>query len=123
MRNAVLGDCEILVVEDEPLIAYEIALTLEEAGARVIGPVGSLEKALETIGRTSPHAAVLDVRLGRDDVGPAAAVLAARGIPFVFHTGHADAGLLADWPGRPIIRKPAPPGMILVEVLKLLARA
>ena len=82
-----------------------------------------MKKALETIERTSPNAAVLDVRLGRDDVGPAAAALARRDIPFVFHTGHADAGLLADWPGRPIIRKPAPPGMILIEVLKLLDRA
>ncbi|HEX4892713.1 MAG TPA: response regulator [Hyphomicrobiaceae bacterium] len=123
MKNAVLGDREILVVEDEPLIAFEIALTLEEAGARVIGPVGSLRKALETIDRTSPHAAVLDVRLGREDVGPAAALLARRDIPFLFHTGHADASLLADWPGRPIIRKPAPPGMILNQLVKLLSPA
>jgi DNA-binding NarL/FixJ family response regulator len=113
-------DIEILVVEDEPLIAYEIAMTLEEAGATVVGPVRTLAAALSTIATSTPTAAVLDVRLGRDEIGPAAAALALKKVPFVFHTGHGDATVLGLWPDRPIIYKPAPPRAIVEAIVQVL---
>ena len=38
-----------LVVEDEYLVAREASLELRSLGAEVVGPVGSVSKALETI--------------------------------------------------------------------------
>jgi DNA-binding response OmpR family regulator len=111
---------EILVVEDEPLIGFEIGLILEEAGATVIGPLRTLAEALAMIRGSTPSAAILDMRLGADEIGPVAEALAAKGVPFVFHTGHGDASALGVWRDRPIIYKPAPPEQIIAAVLAVL---
>lgn len=66
----------ILVFEDEPLIAMDIVTTLEDAGAEVIGPCGTVASALSLIeryDRPSPlNGAVLDVDLGRETSIPIA---------------------------------------------------
>ena len=120
MSSSALEGSDILVVEDEAIIACEIAMVLEEAGARVIGPAATVHRALGLIAQTLPSAAVLDVRLGRDDVAAVAEDLTARGVPFVFHTGHADAVTLAAWPGSKIVRKPAPPEEIVAALTQIL---
>lgn len=86
----------ILLLEDEPLIGADVAGTLEDAGARVLGPLRSAPDALAAIeaahGGTSAgegpiDAAVLDVNLGDHDGEPVAARLEALGVPFVLHSG------------------------------------
>ena len=42
-----LTDLRILVVEDEALLALEIAERLQRLGCEIVGPVGRLERALE----------------------------------------------------------------------------
>lgn len=102
----------ILVVEDEPLIALDIATILEDAGAGVIGPFGTLASAVAVIEQYDHSAplsgAVLDVNLGKDTSVPIARLLHARGIPFVFHTGvnSGTAALLRDF-DAPVICKPS----------------
>ncbi|HET6587506.1 MAG TPA: response regulator [Oleiagrimonas sp.] len=79
----------ILVVEDEYVIAQQIVDNLMEAGAEVIGPVPTLERALREIdGHPQLDAAVLDINLRGERVFPAADVLVARGVPFLFATGY-----------------------------------
>lgn len=88
-RTTDLHGCEILIVEDEYIIALDLAQSLEELGATVIGPVASVAQALSIIStRDKPHAAVLDVNLGNEKVFPVADELVARGIPFLFATGY-----------------------------------
>ncbi len=102
----------ILVVEDEPLIALDVATTLEDAGATVIGPCASVDHALSLIqdgDLMSPmDAAVLDVNLGKHTSIPIARILQARGVPFVFHTGTQleNLALLEDFE-VPVIHKPS----------------
>lgn len=122
MPDHTLEGTEVLLVEDEPLIGFDIMLTLTDAGARVIGPLATLAETLATIATANPAVAILDVRLGHEEVFPAAEALAAKGIPFVFHTGHADAQTLARWAGRPVIRKPAAPGALIHAVRQLIER-
>lgn len=122
MASVGLQGRAILVVEDEALIACEIAMVLEEAGARVIGPAATVRRALALISEDMPAAAVLDVRLGREDVTEVATRLTTLGVPFVFHTGHADSAMLADWPESEIVRKPAPPEAILDALCALLTK-
>jgi CheY-like chemotaxis protein len=93
-RTTDLTDRKILIVEDEFIIALDLASTFERCGAVVIGPATTLSAALE-LANASPHidAAVLDVRLQDDLVFPVADALRRRSIPYVFTTGYGDAAI------------------------------
>jgi CheY-like chemotaxis protein len=81
----------ILVVEDDYMIASDLARALEDLGASIIGPVGSVADAMSVLaGDTSLNAAVLDVNLAGDKVYPVATELRRRGIAFAFATGYDD---------------------------------
>jgi CheY-like chemotaxis protein len=97
----------ILVVEDESLVALLMADAFEDAGASVIGPCFTISECVRTAALEGIDAAVLDVDLGGQDVFPAADELKRRGIPFVFHTAHADREELRSRFGDvPVCRKP-----------------
>ena len=65
-------------------------------------------------------AAVLDVLVGTQDVFPVASCLAERGVPFLFHTGHANAAKLNErWPNAPVLAKPVAPGQLTLELGRL----
>lgn len=85
-----LAGRNILVVEDESLIALLIGDALEDAGATVVGPCFTLSECLRASCEERIDAAVLDVDLGGQDVFPAAEELRRRGVPFLFHTGHGE---------------------------------
>lgn len=109
----------ILVVEDESLVALLLQDALEDAGATVVGPCYTFAETLRTVRSESFDAAVLDVDLSGEDVFPAAEELERRGIPFVFHTAHADREEIAARFGDTLIcRKPAR----MTELVKVLAR-
>lgn len=81
--------CHILVVEDEYLLATHLADEISNAGAFVIGPAGTLEKAIRLIKETAAiEAAVLDVNLRGEMVYPAADMLMEQETPFLFFTGY-----------------------------------
>ena len=96
----------ILVVEDEFLIALDIASVLEQAGIAVIGPAGNVGDALEAIAREEVHGALLDAHLAGEPVGRIADALKARGIPFVFVTGYGREQLPPQHRAVPMVRKP-----------------
>jgi len=94
VRDPGLRERRILVVEDEYLVADLIASELSEAGAIVLGPVGSLGEALDLIGMgASIDAAVLDINLRGEMVYPAADLLVKRAVPIVFTTGYDPASI------------------------------
>jgi two-component SAPR family response regulator len=53
----------VLIVEDEFLIALELESTLRSVAYHVLGPVATVQEALELLRTESPDAAVLDVNL------------------------------------------------------------
>lgn len=85
-----LSGRHVLVVEDDYMIAVDLARSLEDLGVTVVGPVGSVVDALALVrGASALDAAVLDVNLGHGEkVYPVADALRARGVPFVFATGY-----------------------------------
>lgn len=102
-----LAGRRVLLVEDEVLIAMELEMALEDAGAIVLGPIHSLPAAIEAARTVDLAAAVLDIDLAGRDVFPAADILRARGVPFVFHTGHGRRiELDRDYPAVPVCKKP-----------------
>lgn len=86
----------IPVVEDEMMLALDIEMALLDAGAEVIGPAGNPGEALALAEGDRPiDAAILDVDLRGEEVFPVAERLRDRGVPFLFHTGHATRAELA----------------------------
>lgn len=82
----------ILVVEDEPLIAADIAATLEELGFEVAAIAYSMGEALSQFEQIRPDLITLDVNLGLGDEGfEIARFVRDQGpAPIVVLTGHSD---------------------------------
>lgn len=112
---------QVLIVEDEALLALELQLAFEDEGADVVGPAMSLESAWAIVADSRDiDVAVLDVDIAGQDVFPVAALLQQRGVPFVFHTGHASrTELSAMFPGAVTCIKPAMPDMLVLQLLHL----
>ncbi|WOI57383.1 response regulator [Palleronia sp. LCG004] len=82
-----IGPMQILVLEDEPLILMELALALEDEGAKPVTATNA-KAALEAIASHDISAAILDVNLGRGSTCECVAErLAERQIPFLLHSG------------------------------------
>ncbi len=113
-----LADKHVLLVEDQFLISMDIANALHEAGAQVTERA-HLREALEAARHQEVTAAVLDVDLGGDYVYPAADILHSKGIPILFHTGHARQDWLEmRYPGCKVCLKP----MLTEDLVRILAR-
>jgi two-component system, response regulator PdtaR len=81
----------ILVVEDEPLTAFENENVLGDAGYEVVDTVDDLEEALAVLDREKIDLILSDVRLRDDQTGIHLARAAReRGVPTLFATGHSD---------------------------------
>jgi DNA-binding LytR/AlgR family response regulator len=103
-----LAGRQILVVEDEWLIAQELRALLQEQRAAVIGPVATLGETLSLIeGTQKIDAAILDIKLQDGDVFPAAKRLDDRGVPILFHSGYTAATLTPRFANYPVLSKPA----------------
>lgn len=114
----------ILIVEDEPIIGINLAVTVEDLGGRVAGPVATVAAAIELVPHIDASGAVLDGRLADRDVTPLAIDLAARGIPFVVHSGTGLPDALAlTHPDLPLIMKPASSVAVLRELADRIGRA
>ena len=121
MEQDVLKGMRILVVEDEPLLAWELELALADAGATVIGPARTLSIGCALAQQEDLTAAVLDVRLGKEDSAPIAAALYEQGVPFLFHTGHGSRFELGQQWAAPVISKPSNPDAVVATVANLVA--
>ncbi|MEO0734499.1 MAG: response regulator [Bacteroidota bacterium] len=82
----------ILIVEDDPLIAAELAAHLRAAGFGVTASVGTGEEALRSAAADSPAAAIMDIRLAGELDGIATAHLLneRHALPVVFLTANTD---------------------------------
>lgn len=54
----------VLVLEDNALVAFDIADMLARAGFEVIGPATSLDQGVRLIDSESPDGAILDIDMG-----------------------------------------------------------
>ncbi|WP_298430663.1 response regulator [uncultured Jannaschia sp.] len=108
----------ILLVEDEFLIQMDIQMQLEDAGATVVA--ASTVSEARACADQIVDAAVLDVRLSDGDIFPAADRLAERGIPIVFHSGHADPRVMGHaYPGSITLSKPSAEGALPMALARL----
>jgi DNA-binding response OmpR family regulator len=112
----------ILVLEDEPLIALDLASTLEDAGWEVIGPAGTLAAAVRLLGGGDPDLACLDLNIGSETSHELARALRARGVPVVFVSGRDARALPEDLREVPVLGKPVNTGALLATLESRLGR-
>ena len=83
----------ILIVEDEPLTAFDNENILADAGYEIVATVDDLDEALEVIEREEIHLVLSDLRLRAQQTGiDVARAAKLKGIPTLFATGHSYAG-------------------------------
>ncbi|HVF95563.1 MAG TPA: response regulator [Sphingomonas sp.] len=98
---------QILIVEDEPLIAMMLEDFLDVLDKQTAGVVDTVADALARIALGDLDAAILDVNLrGGEKSTAIAEALAARNIPFVFATGGGDDSVDERFRDRPRLQKP-----------------
>ena len=114
-----LAGRRVLLVEDEALVALDLEMTLEAAGAVVVGPYLRLSEATRAAEAVSVDAAVLDLFLGRDRSDALARTLWGKGIVVVFHTAHTGLAHLGErYPGAGHCPKPCTPAAIVAALVR-----
>ncbi|MBR0665541.1 response regulator [Roseomonas hellenica] len=114
------GRATVLVVEDEWLIATQIAHDLQSLDCRVLGPAPSVAVARALLEDEVPRAALLDIRLGRETVFALADLLTDRKVPFAFLTAFTRDDLPPRFADCPLLTKPFGGGALKAEVAALL---
>jgi PAS domain S-box-containing protein len=112
----------VLVVEDEALVAMEIAHALTEAGFDVAGPARNVPAALELLKRQGCDAAVLDINLGRETSEAIAIELTACETPFVTLSGYSSEQHHPVFAGAPALRKPLRLQFLVAEIKKCIGQ-
>ena len=102
----------ILVVEDEVLVALMISEMLNDLGCAVAGSAGTVCDALALAQSSDLDGAILDLNLGGEPVYPVADALAVKGVPFVFLTGYGAGGIEPRFADVLTISKPFHPSAL-----------
>ena len=98
---------DILIVEDDPIIALDFEDTLLGFGVKTVRTAGSVARALALIDQQPPDFALLDVSLIREKSFAVAERLEALKISYAFVTGYGvDARLPAAFTDKPRLPKP-----------------
>jgi PAS domain S-box-containing protein len=118
-----LAGRRLLVIEDEPLVALDLASILEDAGAEIVGPAGNAEQALALIASTALDGALLDGNLHGKPVDDIAAALTRQNIPFLFVTGYGRETLPLAFRQAAILGKPFTDQQLLEAAEKLMPRS
>jgi DNA-binding response OmpR family regulator len=109
---------DILVVEDELLIAIAIEDVLTDAGHRVHGPARTAGEALALAAVVKPDLALLNINLADEHKGTdlARVLLAEHGIPALFVSGNIHEARAAQDAALGFICKPCSPEVLLQSV-------
>ena len=95
------------------MIAFTLEGLLIDAGFKVVGVAGKLDKALALIGSAVFDVAIIDANLAGVSASPAASALTARGIPFIVLSGYAIEQLPDEFLGAPFMKKPFRPAQLI----------
>lgn len=122
-RENPLAGTRVLIVEDEYYLADDLSRALTEAGAEIIGPVGTLPEAEEKLDEASFDCAVIDMNLRGDFAYTVADRLGAAGVPFIVSTGYNQDSLPELLRDVPRVEKPFPPRRVIELLTAMRAKA
>jgi CheY-like chemotaxis protein len=97
---------DVLIVEDDPIIALDFEDTILGLGVKTVRSAGNVATALDLIAARAPEFALLDVGLAREKSFAVADKLAALKIPFAFVTGYGADKVPPAFADRPRLPKP-----------------
>jgi PAS domain S-box-containing protein len=91
-----MAEVEILIVEDEMIVARHLSRTLESIGYKVAGAASRGSDAVRMAGEKSPHIVLMDIMLEGDVDGIEAAtqIRDKFGIPVIYLTSYTDTTIL-----------------------------
>ena len=116
-----LRGLRVLIAEDDYSTAHMLSVRLEEEGARVVGPAGSLRKACELLGSEAVDFAVIDIILRDVPADMLLGKMAEQGVPHAVITGYGALPTNAPDSALRVFSKPIP-WESLVELLLPFAR-
>lgn len=97
----------VMIVEDEFIIADEIAGIVSDNGHEVMGPYASVESAMVALSKESvPDLAILDANLRGKSSAPLAEKLRELGVPLCVCTGYRSEDLRSMFGDVSILQKP-----------------
>jgi DNA-binding response OmpR family regulator len=83
-----LSGATVLLVEDDMFVASQLASQLNEAGAKVAGPIATVSQALDTLKSADVDVAVIDFMLEDTNSTALQAALDSKQVPFVVLTAY-----------------------------------
>src|SRR6476469_8125992 len=90
-------DCQVLIVEDEYVIANDLELILGQAGYPVLGVAESVAEALALIKQQRPDIVLLDIYLKGKSTGiDLARQLEEKNIPFIYISANDNRSVLEE---------------------------
>ncbi len=111
----------VLIVEDEPMLAFVLEELLMGAGFEIAGVATRLEPALALIESGVCDVAILDVNLAGVNAAPAASALTARGIPFLVMSGYSPDQQQSAFSGAALrLQKPCQPERLIQALRSIL---
>lgn len=110
---------QVLVVEDEQLVAMLVEDMLVDIGCAAIEFASTVKTGLLAVERCNPDVAILDVNLNGEQSYPIAEALRAKGVPFIFATGYGASAAGTAYHDIPVLQKP----FVQAELESALARA
>jgi DNA-binding response OmpR family regulator len=105
MATQTLFPENVLIVEDEFMLAVMLQDMVETLGVPRVSHAATLADALDLVAQESFDFAFLDINLGKENSIPVARVLAERDTRFVFASGY-DAKFDSEGVSAPLLRKP-----------------
>jgi len=115
LRNAAQAD--VLIIEDEPVIALDIAELVQSCGHRVVGVAAGESEAVRLAGQTKPGLILADINLrhGGDGQRAVAEIQKSLHVPVIFITAYPER-LLTGALSEPafLITKPFEPTMLAI---------
>lgn len=96
----------LILVEDEPLLAMMLGQTVQELGWIIDGTAYTEAGALDLLSKCHPKLALLDLHLGATTSLAIASACRDRHIPVVFMTGYSAGDIPPQCGDAPIVSKP-----------------
>ena len=113
----------VLIAEDEPIIALDLALAVQDADGEVVGPAATVKEALALLESRTVLGAILDVNLADRDISPVAVYLLNRGIPTILQTGMSiPPELAACFPDLVVRTKPNRADRLVTELASMITK-
>lgn len=121
----ILRGKRILIVDDEPLLAFDVARMIEQQGGEVIGPALSLPEAARLAEETELDAGLLDIELDGVLIWSVAHGLRIAGTPFAFISAQSSSrdDIPSEFAGTVYLSKPASERRIIDVLCDILRKS